>query len=797
MLICNFSGYYSVMRTRLKWGLLIWLAPAIAALAEGFAYPAELNAQLLQAWRAQPPGYVPRTRYMCGEQPCYINRLIREHSPYLLQHAYNPVDWYPWGEEAFAKARRENKPIFLSIGYAACHWCHVMEEESFDNTAMAEILNRGFIAIKVDRERRPDVDEFFANVVMNFQGQQGWPMSVFLTPEGKPFYAGGYYPPAQFRALLQRLEKDWAANENELRAQAQQLMQTLQADEKKKPSADGLDDKLRQQALRRIYSIFDSYQGGFGEAAKFPREPWLFLFLDDSYGAAQNSDSPTVLRTTLTHMALGGIYDQLGGGFHRYAVDPYWTTPHFEKMLYNQALLVSLYLQADAIQADPLYRRVARQTLDFMLRELMSPEGAFYAALDADSEGEEGRYYLWRIEEFEKILGREDSRFAAEIYDVDEYGEVGGGNVLHLQALPQGAALQRLDRIRAKLKQARAQRVRPARDEKIIMGWNALTITALAEAGYYLEQPAYLQAAAKAAEFIWTNMQIEQGFQRIYFRGKPSEAAQLKDYAFYLQALITLYDIQEDRRWLRRAEKVAGMLEQRFADAEGGGFFQAVENIETPVLVRPKSAFDKTLPAGNAIAARMLMRLARRTDNPAYEKKARAVLTAFAADVQEVPSAHAGLLISAHEINQGEQPLPVYAARGHARIDAVIRPLNKNRYRLQIELKLDEGWHVNAHVPIEDYLIPTRIELADAEQWKLEEVSYPQAERLSLGFSETPLALYLGRTVINAGLIKGSIKTGPVIQLQLQACNNSLCLPPEKLKLYPRQSLPQSRKKQD
>ncbi|VAX12033.1 Uncharacterized protein YyaL [hydrothermal vent metagenome] len=785
---------------RIKWALVLLLLPMVAALARGFAYPAELKAQLLEAYRAQPPGYQPRTRHFCADgQPCYINRLIREHSPYLLQHAHNPVDWYPWGEEAFAKARRENKPIFLSIGYAACHWCHVMEEESFDDLGIAEILNASFVAIKVDRERRPDVDEFFASVVMNIQGQQGWPMSVFLTPEGKPFYGGGYYPRAAFRELLLQQQKDWKEKEPQLRQQAQQLMQELQPAGTSVKAKVALDDGLRQRALKQIYSIFDSYQGGFGEATKFPREPWLLLFLDASYGAAQNSDALTVLRTSLTHMALGGIYDQIGGGFHRYATDPYWTLPHFEKMLYNQALLVRLYLRADGLQPDLLYRRVAQQTLDFLLAEMQATNGGFYSALDADSEGEEGRYYLWQVEDFTKILGQEDSRFAAGIFDVDEYGEVGGANVLYLRQSPQDWAeehkipldrfFQRLDRVRHKLKQARDKRVRPARDEKIIMGWNALTITALAEGARHLEQPRYLAAAVRAADFIWTSMQGKKGFWRIYFRGKAGGQAQLKDYAFYLQALITLYDIQQDDKWLQRAKKVLSIMQRDFADSQNGGFFQAAKNMDVPVLVRAKSAFDKTLPAGNAIAAQMLIRLARRTGDPAYEKKARAVLAAFAGDMREVPSAHAGLLIAAHELNNGEQPLPLYAARGHARIDAFIRRLAGNHYQLQIDLQLDEGWHINAHVPLEDYLIPTRIDMAGAARWKIEKVDYPPAQRVRLGFSEQPLALYQAQSRIKADLIKGATKINPVIQLHLQACNNSLCLPPETLKLYPRLSL--------
>ena len=766
--------------------LIILLAPVTAAFSQGFDYSPVLKAQLLEALRSQPPGYQPRTQHLCADgQPCYTNRLILEPSPYLLQHAHNPVDWYAWGEEAFAKARRENKPIFLSIGYAACHWCHVMEIESFDDVGIAAILNRNFISIKVDRETRPDIDEFFATVVMNFQGQQGWPMSVFLTPEGKPFFGGSYYPKAQFRDLLLQMKENWAQKETEIRQQAEKIIQDLQAETEKQKSIAVLDDNLRQKTLRQIYSIFDSYQGGFGESQKFPREPWLFLFLDASYGATQDSDALTVLRTSLTHMALGGIYDQLGGGFHRYAIDPYWTVPHFEKMLYNQAMLVQLYLQADNIQPDLLYRRVAQQTLDFLLSEMRADSGAFYAALDADSEGEEGRYYLWRIEEFIKILGEEDGHFAAKMFDVNKYGEVEGANVLHLQALPQGRDLQRLDNLREKLKQVRNQRVRPARDEKIIMSWNALTITTLANAAHHFQQPRYLKAAIRAAEFIWTQMQEDSVFYRIYFNSKSGELAQLKDYAFYLQSLITLYDIQQDKKWLQRAKKVAAIIERDFSDSKGSGFFQTTKNINTPVLLRAKSAYDDTLPAGNAIAAQMFIRLARRSGESGYEKTARAILDAFAADVHEVPSAHASLLIAAHELHEGEIPLPIYAARGHARIDAFIQKITENQYQLQVEIKLDEGWHINAHVPLEDYLIPTKIDIANDIKWKIKHINYPPAEHVKLGFSNKPLALYQNRSIIKALLDRGKTKINPVIQLQLQACNNQLCLPPETLKLYP------------
>jgi len=774
--------------------LALWLAGP--ADANGVEYSPELQKRLSAALKAKPADYQPRTRHLCKNQrPCYTNRLILEHSPYLLQHAHNPVNWYAWGEEALRKAKEENRVIFLSIGYAACHWCHVMEEESFDNLEIAEVLNKHFIAIKVDREQRPDIDAFYGSAVMYFQGSMGWPMSVFLTPDGKPFYGGTYYNRGDFRKLLLSISDEWQKQPQQLRAKAAQVTRELQQSSRQRQAAK-IDNGLRLAAIKSLYSIADSLNGGFGEGSKFPREPWLYLLLDDSYGKSQNDESLTVLRTALTHMAQGGIYDQLAGGFHRYTTDSYWKLPHFEKMLYNQAMLMDIYLQANIIQPDELFTRVVRETADFVLREMRDPEGGFYASLDADSEGEEGRYYLWYLDEWEKVLGKQDAEFAAEIYDVDRYGETeDDGNVLYIAttleeyAQQHGLAVeglgQRLNNIRSKLMVYRNKRKPPARDKKIIMGWNGLMISALTESAFYLNNTKYLNAAKKTADFIWNKMQGNGYFYRINYKQKNSQHALLADYVYYQQALISLYDFTADDVWLERAEKIQGIILKLFKDRKNGAYFNAEKDRDAPLPIRDKSAFDKILLSANGVAAKVMIRLARRTGKARYLDDTDEIFRTFAAQIKEVPSAYSSLLIAFHELEEGEKDLPVYGARGHIRINAYLSKQGTNRYDMLTELKIADNWHINSDQPLDQDLIPTRINIDKNSVWYIEQHQYPRGEMKKLGFSRKPLSLYEGHVKIKSTIIRRQSGLNPQVELQLQACNDRLCLPPEKLKLYP------------
>jgi uncharacterized protein len=773
------------------------LQQAASVWAEVLPYSSGLKQKLAVALKSQPADYRPRTQYVCNDNlPCYTNRLILENSPYLLQHAHNPIDWYSWSKEALQKAKRENKPIFLSIGYAACHWCHVMEKESFDNLEIAGFINKHFIAIKVDRERRPDIDEFYGNAVMIFKGQKGWPMSVFLTPDGNPFQGGGYYTFSEFKALLLKVSNEWLKDQRSVIQQANEVVDVLQSRKQRQNVKIKIDNKLRKKSIKELLGIVDNYNGGFGEGSKFPREPWMYLLLGDSYSSKGN-DSSVALHAALKHMALGGIYDQLGGGFHRYAIDPYWKLPHFEKMLYNQALLIRLYLQANVIQPAPLYTRVVEQSAEYLLTEMRDPDGGFYSAQDADSAGEEGRFYIWHLNEWMKILSKEDAEFAAEIFDIDEYGETENeANVLYYSTSVEEYAekhqisvnkLQlKLDQIRSKLLKVRNKRSRPARDEKIIMGWNGLIITALSESALHLNKPEYLEAAIKAANFIWMSMRKDMRFYRIHYNGRNSQSAQLDDYAFYLQALISLYDIDKNKLWLDRAEILTDSMLDLFWDKKQGGFFNVPIQVDAPLPIRPRSAFDKTLFSGNSTAAHMLIRLARRTGQDKYQRKADALMSFFAPEVKETPSAFSGLLLASQELREGEKDLPVYAARGHIRVDAYIKPVNDRDYELTVDLEFDDKWHINSNKPLQSHLIPTEIKLPNSSEWQLESIQYPKDEVIKLGFSRESLSLYQGHRQIKARLNTGRINLNPVISLQLQACDDRLCLPPEQRVLYPR-----------
>ena len=747
----------------------------------------------------------------------YTNQLIHENSPYLLNHAHNPINWYAWNELSLNRARNENKPIFLSIGYAACHWCQVMEKESFNDESIASILNKNFISIKVDRESNPAIDELYGNTVMFFQGQQGWPMSLFLTPDAKPFYGGGYYNRQDFETLLIEMSDYWKHHKNDAIKKANTVLQALQSSDNIKNASLKLDDTLRSKAVKSLLSITDNYYGGFGETNKFPREPWLYLLLNDSYGKSEKNDSLAALRLTLSNMANGGINDQLGGGFHRYATDPYWKHPHFEKMLYNQALLIRLYLRTNSIYPDTLYTQTAEKTIDFLINELHDPLGGFYSSLNSDTEGKEGTFYLWSIDEWNSALTEEERALFSDYYDIDEYGETHNQkNILYIsmslkeyskeKIIPAEKLQSQLNLIKHKLLNIRNLRTKPDIDKKIIMGWNGLVITALTESSLYLNNPKYLSTAIDTANFIWDNMQKNAEFYRVNFNNKISHPAQINDYAYYLQALISLYDIDKNTLWLNRAITVTKILQDKFWDEKEGGYFNAPVDNNINLPYKSKHAYDKTLPAGNAIIAQMLARLHRRTGNTEYIDSANRIISAFSFNAHETPSAYSSLLIAAHEVQNNEQDLPIYTAQGHIRIDAYISPhpaINTNskktnteniinkKFNLTINIEMDDKWHINANQVLNKQLIPTRIELVNIEQnnppnWKFNNINYPQANYVKTQFSHQRLALYQGKSQIKAQLSKTANHINPVLKLKLQACNEKTCLAPEDLLLYPR-----------
>jgi uncharacterized protein len=570
------------------------------------------------------------------------NRLAQETSPYLLQHRDNPVDWYPWGPEALRRAREEDRPILLSVGYSACHWCHVMERESFEDEATAAYMNEHFVNVKVDREERPDVDAIYMEAVQAISGHGGWPMTVFLDPEGVPFYGGTYFPPDEsrgmpsFRMVMEAVVHAFETQREEIRERAPTTRARLGAIGEVEPREDLPAPPQLEEAVSRLLAAVDRRNGGFGGAPKFPPASSLELLLARGETA--------MVELTLDRMLAGGIYDQIGGGFSRYSVDATWLVPHFEKMLYDNGLLARAYLHGWQELGHERYRRVCEETLDWVLREMRGPEGGFYSALDADSEGEEGKFYVWTPEEIREVLGDEAAGRVLDYYGVTEGGNFEGANVLHLAAGVDAEEPEGLEEMRRALFEARAQRVRPGLDDKRLTSWNALAIAALADAGAVLGREDYLDAARTGAEFVLGSLRDEDGdLLRTYKDGRAHLNAYLEDHAFLLEALLTLYEATFEARWFTEARSLAEATIARFGDPERGGFYSTSSDHED-LIARRKEVGDHPIPSGNSSAAMGLLRLAALTGERRYEEAATGVFALFGKPAVEHPDAFAHLL---------------------------------------------------------------------------------------------------------------------------------------------------------
>ncbi|WP_022947813.1 DUF255 domain-containing protein [Methylohalobius crimeensis] len=753
--------------------------------AEAVTYTPELQQKLREALAARGPSYRPRTRHFRPDGcPEYTNRLILEDSPYLLQHAHNPVDWHPWGEAAFEQAKREDKPVFLSIGYSTCHWCHVMEEQSFENPEIARLFNREFVPIKVDREQRPDVDTTYMHAVQLLTGQGGWPLSAFLTEAGKLFFGGTYFPPEAFRQLLQRIAHAWRKQRAEIEAQADSVTEAV---ERMHLTGGGgsVDGESAGQAVQAILEHFDPRHGGFGEAPKFPNEPWLFLLVDESW-RSYDSEVLTGLTRSLDAMARGGIYDQIGGGFHRYSVDAAWHVPHFEKMLYNQAQLSRTYTQAYCLTGNRWFAHVARQTYDYVLGEMTTPEGGFYSATDADSEGEEGKFFVWTPDQIRAVLPAEDAELAIQLFGVTEAGNFEGRNVLHLPepldefARRQGVALdvlwERWEHIRRKLYQVRSERVPPLRDDKVVTAWNGMMICALAEAGRLLNESRYLEGAERAAEFLWNRHYREGRLGRASLEGRVGGEGLQEDYACFAEGLLALYDATDDFEWLQRARTLTDSLLEDFWDETQGAFFMN-RGAQEPLMVRPKDTYDGALPSGNSVAAKVLARLHRRAPQLSYQTRFDALRSALAPQIRRSPAGFSYLLGAVREWEDGETGSLQYAAGGAVRITG---RLVDNR--AEVALRIASGWHVNGP-DCEGDQVPTRLHLAQAgRDWRLGQVRYPESIDVTLPFVDKPLSLYQESVTIEVPVTQRG--AGPIpLQIQLQACDVRHCLAPETVSL--------------
>ncbi len=586
------------------------------------------------------------------------NRLIHETSPYLLQHARNPVDWYPWGEEAFQKAKADDKPILLSVGYSSCHWCHVMAHESFEDDSTAQLMNENFINIKVDREERPDVDTIYMRAVVSMTGRGGWPLTAFLTPEGKPFFGGTYFPPEDrhglpsFRKVLQSVSRSYRERREKIQRSAESIASHV-VEQDLTPAARDTELGLStlDHAVRTLSQQFDSAHGGFGKAPKFPHAMTLDFLLRE-YRRTGNTQALRMVERSLQKMARGGIYDQLGGGFHRYSVDERWLVPHFEKMLYDNALLSRLYLRVYHATGKPLYRRIAEETLAYVQREMTSPEGGFYSAQDADTEGEEGKFFVWPPDEITAILGEEEGSLFNQYFAVTDQGNFEGKNVLsiprdldvvaHLAEVPMERLEDIIARGRQQLFAAREMRVRPGRDEKVIASWNGLMLASFAEAARILGHDEYLQAAKQNADFILRELLRDGQLLRIYKDGKSKLGGYLEDYASVADGFLALYEASFEDNWFLEAKALVDDMVSRFKDPLGGGFYDT--DGEESLITRPRTWEDGATPSGNSLAADVLLRLAALTGDTSYEDAAEEILRAMTETAARHPSAFGHLL---------------------------------------------------------------------------------------------------------------------------------------------------------
>ncbi len=751
-----------------------------------------LQEVLFESYKSRGDNYKPRTEHFKSDgTPLYINRLIQEDSPYLLQHAHNPVNWHPWGKEAFDKAKKLDRPVFLSIGYATCHWCHVMERESFENEEVARQLNKQFVAIKVDREQLPDVDALYMLGVQVTTGGGGWPLSAFLQPDAKLFHGATYMPPEIFKQRMNQIDEVWANDRESITRFADELSIAIEQNSNLSGEVRRVGEQELVSALESMMLSYDSFQGGFGAAPKFPRESTLFFLLDTAQREG-DADALEAVDFTLTRMAAGGIHDQIGGGFHRYAVDSDWLIPHFEKMLYTQASLLQIYLQAFELTGNKEHARTARRIADYVIRDMTSETGGFYSATDADSEGEEGTYFIWSEQELAKILtdsfGKEDAQLALDVWGLSDEGNFEGHNILRLEdsikhvaslyGITEADLAAQLSRFSGVLLAHREKRIPPLTDRKIITEWNAMMSTALIKAAETLNDPRYMQAAMDSINFMLENNRLDDGsLWRANFLGRATTPASQADYAYLAQALIAMFDATSDKRFLDLSIQLVSKMDELFWDQENSGYFIGLAAVTGATLpTRPKAIFDNASPTGNSVALRVLVQLYNRTADDNYKVRAESLVAAFSPWLARDGSGFGYLLTGINDLLNGEAGQHRYSAKGKVKASVSVSTTGTVDFIIEVA----PGWHINSDKPLQDYLIPTSLILVNAEP--LKNVSYPEAVTRQLGFQRSKLDLFEGKFQITGELPKPSADLNTAeVELQIQACSDEICLAPESL----------------
>lgn len=707
------------------------------------------------------------------------SRLANASSPYLRLHVGDAVLWYQWSDETFALAAKLNRPLLVSFGYTACHWCHVMQQTHFNVKSMAKTINDNFIPVIVDRERRPELDETYMLVTEALTQRGGWPNTVFLTPERKPFYGTGYIPATDFSQLLTAIVEGWVHRKPELVGEAERLSGVLQQYLTRRENARDLSSKVVAKAARDIAGQFDEFAGGLGRGPKF-FQPTVLMFLMQQFERNNEAALLSAVETTLQAIASGGIHDLLDGGLHRYAVDPGWRVPHFEKMLYDQASMTRAYVEAYRITGKVEYGLMARKLADYVLQDLTSPEGGFYATRDADSDGEEGTFYVWSKQQLNKILGAENAAYAIKVFEMVGEGDLAGKIILNRDNFRQ-QTIPRVERILARLAVARARRVKPQRDEKIVVSWNGLMISSLARAALILGEERYSKAAIRAGQFLWDHLRDKNGhLLRSYFSGRAEIKAELVDYAFLARSYIDIHDLSGQVVWLARARDLFQIMEDRFADKQSGDFYSSRGTIG---FGRLKSRQDSDIASGNGVALDLMVALAKRDDGTALFRRSEKMIAALSGIAAKNPISGASILMAADRFLRGQDGPVQYGGGGAVRVHAVLLDRRKRgeKNRISVRITVADGWHINAHKPLEDYLIATDLSVVAAGKSKSAAISYPKPEIKHLGFSPSPLALLEGEFEITAEAVSGG-KAPYDVKLVVQACSDKICLAADTLK---------------
>jgi len=725
------------------------------------------------------------------------NSLINEKSNYLLQHAYNPINWQPWGTKAFEQAKKENKPIFLSIGYATCHWCHVMRRESFENAAIADYLNKHFVSIKVDREQRPDIDEIYLTALKIFSGQGGWPISAFITPKTKPFLLSSYLSAEELMQQLKQVNQRWQSEQASIEQMAEELHAYISEALQHDVLAVKIRPSLASEVVTKTLKYQDKQWGGIEQTPKFPMIPLLTLLINQATRSSatsfQESELDNFIQRNLNAMLQGGIYDQLAGGFHRYTSDRAWRKPHYEKMLYDQAQFIALYSQAWLVYQNPEYKRIALETAKFLLTNMQDSNSCFYSAIDADSADGSSDFYHWQSPEVDDLLNKSELELFNNTYGIAVLeNDKNHGPLYQKENLTKLSKDRQVDYLslnktvsefREKLLLAQAKRSAPKADKTQILQWNAMTISALAKLGYIIGETKYIQLGENCAQSIWSKLANNKGkFARTISQNSAQLPALLADNSQLLIAALTLYDVTQKQIWLTRAKQLYKVMLADYWDHDSGAFFNTVNNNEA-ALLRTKYVDDTVMPSGNSSALAAMIMLQKRAYISQLKQQIKQLINHFSNTLNQRPHAMAAMLAAVTEYENPQAKLLAYAGQGNVRISN--RVIKKNR-EFDIIIEIKDGWHINSNQPLQKQLIATNLTVVnmDFDNKNLSfGVQYPKGKIQSLSFSNDNLSLYSKQTVIRVKFNNRPAHPVDIVKIQLQACNNKLCLLPEKLLL--------------